>query len=246
MNRWCGRRYPKKYEGRCALLSLTHSLVRLPCSGRLSPDYFLSPACLAKTESHCLNTLCGADSTPDGKKMPLTVVFVVQTIAKMRREHAKRTHPHKNTRTKKCLRRLLRTFLRSYNVLHLIPLALSLTKKTRNRNKKRTLFRRLRFQPLRFCGTLLLAEDKVQLKALSKKCGGVMATRKWDPATSTHLVTPPSPTSVTEKLVLAVLAVKPAVHMGWLRALVEAGTAKPLKPVSKVSIVAMLAWRCNM
>lgn len=72
------------------------------------------------------------------------------------------------------------------------------------------------------CGTQLSAEDKASLKALSKKCGGSVS-RKWDAARCTHLVSPAASAIVTEKLVLALAEVRPAVHIGWLKALVVAG-----------------------
>ncbi|CAM9351412.1 unnamed protein product [Ectocarpus sp. 4 AP-2014] len=89
---------------------------------------------------------------------------------------------------------------------------------------------RVRFQALRFCATQLTAEEKAELKALSKKCGGAVS-RKWDAAKCTHLVTLANTSSVTEKLVLALLGLRPVVHVGWLKDLAAGGTAKPLRPV---------------
>ncbi|CAM9128189.1 unnamed protein product, partial [Laminaria digitata] len=88
---------------------------------------------------------------------------------------------------------------------------------------------RLRFQALRLCGTQLSSEDKAELKGLVKKAGGVVA-RKWD-LRCTHLLSPPAVSIVTEKLVLAVAVVRPAIHVGWLKALVSGASAKPLRPV---------------
>lgn len=87
---------------------------------------------------------------------------------------------------------------------------------------------------LRFCATQLTAEEKAELKALSKKCGGAVS-RKWDAAKCTHLVTLANTSSVTEKLVLALLGLRPVVHVGWLKDLAAGGTAKPLRPVPETA-----------
>ncbi|CAM9362674.1 unnamed protein product, partial [Ectocarpus sp. 13 AM-2016] len=93
---------------------------------------------------------------------------------------------------------------------------------------------RVRFQALRFCATQLTAEEKAELKALSKKCGGAVS-RKWDATKCTHLVTLANTSSVTEKLVLALLGLRPVVHVGWLKDLAAGGTAKPLRPVPETA-----------
>eukprot|EP00903_Cladosiphon_okamuranus_P009073 g8674.t1 len=89
---------------------------------------------------------------------------------------------------------------------------------------------RLRYQALRLCGTSLSPEEKAELKKLCKRCGGSVA-RKWEAGgRCTHLVSPAVAT-VTEKLVLAAAEGRPTVHLGWLRDLAAAGTAKPLRAV---------------
>lgn len=63
-------------------------------------------------------------------------------------------------------------------------------------------FSRLQFQPLRMCATQLASKDKAEMKKLLKKAGASLS-REWQHTRCTHLVSPPTISVVTEKLVLA-------------------------------------------